>query len=162
MYILPYQREKALAYAKTWAFSRNPAYYPFDEIGGDCTNFISQCLYSGSNKMNPTPVTGWYYYSLNNRSASWTSVNYFYQFLTTNKGNGPFGHISNLEDLLPGDIIQLATEHDYFHHTVIVISTDHTNLLQNISISAHNNDAYMRPLDTYAIKQMRCISIDGI
>ena len=131
-------------------------------MGGDYNKVKYQCFYYGSYKMNPAPVTGWYQYSLKNRSASWTSVNYFYQFLTTNKGNGTFGHISNLEDLLPGDIIQLATEHDYFHHTVIVISTDHTNLLQNVSISAHNNDAYMRPLDTYSIKQMRCISIDGI
>ena len=33
-----------IAYARKWAFSRNPAYYDFDDIGGDCTNFISQCL----------------------------------------------------------------------------------------------------------------------
>ncbi len=35
-----YDREKAVAYAREWAFSRNPEYYIFDEIGGDCTNFV--------------------------------------------------------------------------------------------------------------------------
>ena len=33
-------------YARKWAFSRNPAYYDFENIGGDCTNFVSQCLYA--------------------------------------------------------------------------------------------------------------------
>ena len=36
--------EKELDYAQKWALSRNPAYYNFDDIGGDCTNFVSQCL----------------------------------------------------------------------------------------------------------------------
>lgn len=43
-----YKRNLAVAYAKKWALSRNPKYYNFDPVGGDCTNFISQCLYAGS------------------------------------------------------------------------------------------------------------------
>ena len=31
--------------------------------------------------MNYTPVTGWYYVSPNNRSASWTGVEFFANFL---------------------------------------------------------------------------------
>ena len=34
-----YNREEALAYAKKWAFGRNPIYYNFDPVGGDCTSF---------------------------------------------------------------------------------------------------------------------------
>ena len=37
-----YDRERAVAYAHQWAYSRNPAYYDFSVLGGDCTNFISQ------------------------------------------------------------------------------------------------------------------------
>ena len=57
----PYDRDAAVAYARRWALSRNPLYYDFEDIGGDCTNFASQCLFAGAGVMNFTPVTGWYY-----------------------------------------------------------------------------------------------------
>lgn len=47
-----YNREKALEYAKKWAYKRNPKYYNFDLVGGDCTSFASQCIFAGSNIMN--------------------------------------------------------------------------------------------------------------
>ncbi len=47
-----YQREKAVEYAKKWAYRRNPEYYNYDAVGGDCTNFVSQCIYAGSQVMN--------------------------------------------------------------------------------------------------------------
>ncbi|MBQ2742544.1 MAG: amidase domain-containing protein, partial [Oscillospiraceae bacterium] len=40
MIFLEYNRLYAVRYARRWAFRRNPAYYNFDEIGGDCTNFV--------------------------------------------------------------------------------------------------------------------------
>ncbi len=60
----PYNRQAAVAYAHRWAFGRNPAYSNFDGMGGDCTNFASQCLYAGTGIMNFTPTYGWYYLSL--------------------------------------------------------------------------------------------------
>ena len=56
MTTVSYNREKAVSYAEKWAFSRNPRYMSFDGIGGDCTSFVSQCLYAGSGVMNYTPV----------------------------------------------------------------------------------------------------------
>ena len=50
--ILPYDRGAAVHYAHRWAYDRNPAYYDFSELGGDCTNFASQCLYAGSGVMD--------------------------------------------------------------------------------------------------------------
>lgn len=47
-----YDRNSALTYAKKWALVRNPKYYNFDSVGGDCTSFVSQCLFAGSKKMN--------------------------------------------------------------------------------------------------------------
>ncbi|MDE7439525.1 MAG: amidase domain-containing protein, partial [Clostridia bacterium] len=47
MEILDYNRELAYEYAKKWAFKRNPEFYNFNNIGGDCTNFASQCIYAG-------------------------------------------------------------------------------------------------------------------
>ena len=54
-----YDRSAAVAYARKWAFGRNPEYYDFGGIGGDCTNFVSQCLYAGAGVMNFTPELGW-------------------------------------------------------------------------------------------------------
>ena len=76
MEIIGYDRRKAVSYARKWAFSKNPDYYYFDEIGGDCTNFVSQCLYAGSGIMNYTPTYGWYYVNINERSPSWTGTKY--------------------------------------------------------------------------------------
>jgi len=37
-----YDRKEALLYAEKWAMDRNPRYYNFDSVGGDCTSFVSQ------------------------------------------------------------------------------------------------------------------------
>ena len=52
---------KAVAYARRWAFGRNPDYYDFSRLGGDCTNYASQVLFAGAGVMNFTPTYGWYY-----------------------------------------------------------------------------------------------------
>ena len=75
---IAYDREAAVAYAKKWAFRRNPAFYDFSKIGGDCTNFASQCIYAGAKVMNYTPTFGWFYKSANDRTPSWTGVEYLY------------------------------------------------------------------------------------
>ena len=62
-----YNRARAVAYAKKWALSRNPLFVNFAGRGGDCTSFVSQCLYAGTCQMNFTPDFGWYYIDQNNR-----------------------------------------------------------------------------------------------
>ena len=59
MRIKEYDRRAAVAYARKWAFTRNPEYYDFNGIGGDCTNFASQCVFAGAGFMNRTPTFGW-------------------------------------------------------------------------------------------------------
>ena len=49
---LPYNRQRAVEYAKKWALSRNPLFADFTGIGGNCTNFVSQCLYAGCGVLN--------------------------------------------------------------------------------------------------------------
>ena len=72
--LLPYNRRAAVAYAHKWAYSRNPAFYDFSEIGGDCTNFASQCLYAGTGIMNFTPEFGWYYIDATDRGTVFLGV----------------------------------------------------------------------------------------
>lgn len=116
MQIKQYDRQKALEYAKKWAYSRNPAYYNYDSVGGDCTNFISQCIYAGTSTMNYDKINGWYYNSANDKSASWTGVEFLYKFLTNNRGVGPFGERVEREDVGNGDIIQNTLYYSWFNY----------------------------------------------
>lgn len=114
MRILEYDRQAAFEYAKKWAFRRNPRYYNFEKIGGDCTNFASQCIYAGAKVMNFTPTFGWYYISINNRAPAWTGVEYLFNFLTGNDAEGPFAEETALNKLEVGDIVQLELRREIF------------------------------------------------
>lgn len=157
--IKPYLRERAVAYAERWAFSRNPLFYDYTGIGGNCTNFVSQCLYAGSCEMNFTPVYGWYYLSPSERTAAWTGVEYLYNFLIGNRGVGPFGTEVSAGLLSLGDVIQLAREDGTYYHTLLVTGFDTDG---NYLVAAQSDDAFDRPLDTYTYATARFIHIDGV
>lgn len=152
-----YNRDAAVAYAHKWALGRNPAYYNFDNIGGDCTNFVSQCIYAGAPIMNFTLVFGWYYRSSYDRTASWTGVEYLYNFLINNQGMGPYAHIVPREEVMPGDIVQLGTESGGFSHAAVI-----TAVTPTILVAAHTYDALGRPLDLYIYETMRFLHIAGV
>ena len=156
MKIVSYKREAAVTYARRWALGRNPAYFSFDGIGGDCTNFVSQCLFAGAGVMNYNESFGWFYKSLWSRSPSWTGVEFLYQFLTENKSVGPYGREVSLENLQPGDIIQLG-DGQRFYHSLLVIET-----VPQITVAAHTDDAYNRPLASYYYTTARGIHITGV
>ena len=78
-----YDRRRAREYARRWAYGRNPLFYNFTGIGGDCTNFISQCILAGCCTMNCRETFGWYYNSSYARTPSWTGVQYLYCLLYT-------------------------------------------------------------------------------
>lgn len=151
-----YDREAALLYAREWALKRNADYMDFQRLGGDCTNFASQCLFAGCGIMNRAKHLGWYYLSAGNRAPSWSGVHFYYEFLLENKGVGPYGALVDQEDLLPGDFIQLSDDSRY-HHTLIV--TDKRD--GQLYIAAHTIDCYDRPLGSYVYQEMRGIHIAG-
>ena len=161
--IQAYHREAAVAYAHQWAYRRNPDYYDFSGIGGDCTNFASQCLFAGAGIMNWIPTFGWYYRSIHDRTPSWTGVTFLYDFLTRNEGAGPFASEVTLRQVEPGDLIQLAVSgHTEYHHTPVIVRIDGTPSLQTILVAAHSNDCDWRPLSTYPITKLRCLHIEGV
>jgi len=161
--VLPYNRVKAVEYAHKWAFGRNPKYFNFDKLGGDCTNFASQVLFAGSNVMNYTPVYGWYYIDANRRSPSWTGVNYLYNFLVNNKGPGPYAEDTDVKDIQPGDIIQLSFGGaPHFDHSPVVVQVGSPASLRNILVAAHTYDRDYYPLTNYNWVNIRFIHILGV
>ena len=142
----------AVEYAKKWAFNYNPQYYNFSSIGGDCTNFISQCLYAGGIKMNFSTL-GWYYNSINDRAPAWTGVNEFWNFGISNGGVGVKLKETSLSSLNVGDIIQLYNG-ERFYHTLLVV-----NGTNGIRVSAHDNNSFNIPFTSYYFRSYRCAHV---
>lgn len=163
LFPLFYDREAAVAYAHRWAYGRNPAYLDFSTLGGDCTNYASQCIFAGAGVMNYTPLYGWFYRSANNRTPSWTGVKFLYNFLTTNTGPGPFGMETTIRQMQPGDVVQLAIGPNVeYHHTPVIVRIDGEPTLESVYVSAHSFDCDCRPLSSYQIWKIRYIHIDGV
>ena len=149
---MEYNRLPAVQYARRWAFRRNPAYYNFNEIGGDCTNFVSQCLYAGGIQMSYLPL-GWYYNSLNDRAPAWTGVNEFWNFGTSNTGVGLKLTECELRDLDVGDIIELYNAQKYYHNLFV------TSIDNGIRLSAHDNPVFNTLLERYNYVSLRCAKV---
>ena len=155
--IKPYLRENALLYANRYAFSQNPIFGNFAGIGGNCTNFVSQCIYAGSCRMNYKPTFGWYYISMNERAPAWTGVDYFYNFITTNADVGPFGRQGTPDEMEVGDVIQLGRDGDGYYHTLLIVGFEGDDPL----VAAQTDNALGRALSTYTYDFSRYIKILG-
>lgn len=161
---IPYNRMYAVEYARKWALSRNPLFTDFSGRGGNCTNFVSQCLLAGSAVMDFTPTFGWYYRSINDRAPAWSGVEQLYGFLTGNgdymntDAEGPFA-IETDAEIEVGDVIQLANAEGDFYHTLIVSGFDGEG---DILVCAQSDDALDRPLSSYAYTSFRVLHIIGV
>ncbi|MFG2295455.1 amidase domain-containing protein [Streptomyces sp. NPDC048603] len=93
-------------YAEKYWKNYNPAYRKFNDVGGDCTNFISQSLRAGGWKND----TGWYksyknwWYNSANQTTSWVNVNYWASFALYSKRTY---NLTNVYHLGVGDILQM-------------------------------------------------------
>lgn len=160
---IPYDRGAAVAYAHQWAYRRNPAYYDYEKIGGDCTNFASQSLYAGTGVMNYKPVYGWYYIDANSKAPAWTGVEYFRNFIVRKQITpGPFGIITDINGVEVGDFVQLRFQGREVHsHTPIIVEIGEPRSLDNILVAAHSFDADYRPLSSYQVSALRFLHILG-
>ena len=163
MIFRPYRRLNAVLYAHHWAYGRNPRFYDYEELGGDCTNYASQCVYAGAGVMNYTPVYGWYYIDPDNKAPAWTGVEYFYSFLTRPQISlGPVAReTDDLRLAQPGDVIQLRFSGPVFQHSPVVVQTSPDGSPDKILLAAHSSDADWRPLSSYEYEAYRVLHILG-
>ena len=113
--------------------------------------------------MNYTPNVGWYYISPEDRAPAWSSVEFFYDFLTQkfteqNGGIGPFATEVPRTMAEIGDVVQYANDTGDWYHTVIITGRNGDEIL----VSAHSNDALDRPISSYNFAQARFLHIEGV
>ena len=162
--LVPYDRAAAVRYAHQWAYGRNPAFYDYEKLGGDCTNFASQCVYAGCGVMNYTPTFGWYYINANEKAPAWTGVSYFKNFMTRKEiSPGPTAVESGIEAVLPGDVVQISFDGESFTHTPVVVAAPlRPGRPKDILVAAHSYDADQRPLASYDYKKIRFLHFLGV
>lgn len=161
--IKPYDRGRAVQYAHKWAYARNSTYLDFENLGGDCTNFASQCIFAGSGIMNYASVYGWYYVNSFNRTASWTGVNYLYEFLVNNKGAGPYAELVDASQAEPGDLAQISfSDNKIYDHSPVIIKAGSPSGRDGIFVAAHTFDTdYYRLMD-FEPAYIRYLHIAGV
>ena len=129
MQLKRYNRQKAIDYARKWALDRNSVYHDYENYGGDCTNFISQCLRAGEipfDESGSDSTKKWYWYSDAKRTPSWTSAKPFVTYLIGNnkqgtKNYGVYATFCRYEELELGDLVQKRIN-GVLTHTMIVTS----------------------------------------
>ena len=161
---IPYNRDRAVEYARRWALTRNPLFLDFTGRGGDCTSFVSQSVFAGCGVMDFTPTFGWYYVTADNRAPAWAGVDEFFNFITgapqfVNAGGntGPRGfNVTDGRVIDRGDVIQLANDRGEFYHSLLISELTDNDIL----VCAHSDDALDRPISTYNFATLRVIHIE--
>jgi hypothetical protein len=93
-------------YAERYWTNYNPAYRSFSDVGGDCTNFISQSLRAGgwANDSGATWDCSNWFYGRTNQSRSWVNVNCWASFAIESRRAR---YLTRVNDLGIGDILQM-------------------------------------------------------
>lgn len=136
-----YDAEAAVAYAEEWWDGRNPAYYDYSYEGGDCANFVSQCLIAGGVSLDDGPGVD-----------SWGCIP-FCDHLHSNLVNSQNAQHEiwargEVEPLwfLPGDPAMFGDYGDYWRHAVFAVTGDDYNYA---TCNAHSEDNHHISIETF-------------
>ncbi|WP_207670930.1 amidase domain-containing protein [Caloramator sp. E03] len=168
-----YSRFDAVRYAYTYGITPNPKYRYFQghaDGGGDCTNFISQCLKAGGAPMDYSGTWAWWY---NNKSTdnlyddswsvTWSVANSLYWCLKSRYQLKLPGlkalEVQDLDLLELGDIIQYENFRGFIYHSAIITAFTYNGGIRIPLITQHTFDAintsYIKP----AAKRMHFMKI---
>lgn len=154
-----YDWQAALAYADEYAMDRNGAWTDYSSVGGNCQNYVSQCLLAGGIPMDISGSAVWKWYGstpsnsarAEGRSTSWTGAGSFRTYAEDNTG---FGLVAQVDAPYysgrPGDLIQMGTE-GVWRHVVIIrdLVTDGAGNTVDYLINSNTNDMRNFPASLY-------------
>lgn len=158
-----YSRDKAIEYAKKYYNNYNPNYSDWTSEGGDCANFISQCLYAGGKKMKGTPGTesaaqnfaNWFSkgnkINIANVSSTWRGADAFRNYWQSNAVGYKKFSICNEEAYnygYRGDAISLLNSNSRAYHTLMIVGYSSGDLIY----AAHTYNTISGSLNTISQK----------
>lgn len=138
-----YSIDAAVNYAYDNCYKFNSNYPNWTSLGGDCANFVSQCLYAGGKSMKGTPgssnATNWsnsfsYGTALDTSkvSATWRGANAFKSYWQTNSLSYKKFSSCTSEALsygYRGDAVSFLNTNGAAYHTLIIVSYGNQDLL---------------------------------
>ena len=159
----PYDRAVAYDYLMAYCDKRNPAWYAYDEVGGNCMNFGSQVLLAGGIPEDEKGDEEWYWDGQNDLDLSWINVGRFYDYCRDNEG---FGLVADTEAGYytgeVGDVLIVGFAGDHRHTTVIShVVKDETGDTVDYLISCNTTNYRDFPASAYYYTFHRLIKIYG-
>lgn len=158
-----YSSSDAVAYAKKYYNTYNTAYPDWTSYGGDCANFISQCLYAGGKSMKGTPGSStaaqdwsnWFSTgsscNTSNVSSTWRGANAFKSYWQSNaSGYSTFSSVgsSSYNYGFTGDAVSLLNSNGSAYHTLIIVGYDSAN--KDFIVAAHTGNTVTAKLSDYS------------
>lgn len=148
-----YSSSKAVAYAHKYYENYNPNYEDFTLSGGDCCNFVSQCLKAGGF----STTDNWYYNTKNDYSSSWINCSYLLPYLKNNAYNYDYysasyyrkysRNITKAMKINAGDVVIVCTYAGIFDlpwHALFVTSVNN----YEVRCASHTDDYYSKAIVT--------------
>ncbi|MDK2964409.1 MULTISPECIES: amidase domain-containing protein [Lacrimispora] len=131
-----YSYSDAVSYANKYYKNYNSNYPDWNSAGGDCANFISQCLYAGGKSMKGTPGTkkaadnfaNWFSkgtsQNVKNVSSTWRGADAFRNYWQTNASSyKKFTSVNSTSFSYgyKGDAVSLLNSNGRAYHTMIIV-----------------------------------------
>lgn len=170
-YDVKYDRNKAVDYSYKYCNLRNSEWFNYETTGGNCQNYVSQCLYYGGIPMDHIGVDQWKNYGFDDdvlinlneeksgRTASWIQVLYFNSYARNNKGYGLVAEeLNNIYLAEIGDVVQVGyTSKENMSHSTIVSKIVDNHILVN----SNSLDMKDYPIEAYTYPYRLLIKIYG-
>ncbi|MCH5339387.1 MAG: amidase domain-containing protein [Acetatifactor sp.] len=157
-----YNASDAVAYAQKYFYPYNSEYPDWRPYGGDCANFVSQCLYAGGKSMKGTPGSSssaqdwsnWFSSgnscNTSNVSSTWRGANAFKSYWQVNSSSyATFSYVGeeSYDYGFTVDAVSLLNENGSAYHTLIIVGYDPVN--HDFIMGAHSDSTITKKLSEY-------------
>lgn len=141
-----YNVSNAIAYADKYCINYNSSYNSYKGRGGDCANFVSQCLYAGGFKQD----SEWYKHSV-----AWINV---MKQIAHFKAYGTFLNATN-SNLIKGNPIYFDWNGDStYDHATICVGRNNSGIA---ILDSHTKDLYHATWTNWSFRKAATIQLRG-
>ena len=164
-----YDRDTALIYARRYVGVRNGRWPDFTGQGGNCQNYVSQCLLRGGIPADLEGEQTWSWTGSSNLqegpedTLSWINVKRFDEYARNNEGYGLAAQTDvDFTSGVPGDVLKMGSLSDWNHAVMItdVVKDGQGNVIDYI-ICSNTTDVRDFPASAYPLARQSVTKIYG-